>query len=278
MKVLEVLAYAKLNLVLRVVERREDGYHLLQSLFCAVDLCDEIRLEALPKGIVLEAPAELGPAEHNLAFRAAQALLGQGGPGVRIHLRKKIPVGAGLGGGSADAAAVLAGINILYGLGKTREELARVALQLGADVPFFLGPSPAWVEGVGERIKPVRIPLPAAFLLVIPPFSCPTRTVYQLYDELGIPFSPPGPVPSIPPFPNDLWPAAVRIQPELSRLRARLAEVPSLGVGMTGSGSALFLAFSSEEEAERARAELGTLSGVTLYVARPVGRGYKIVG
>ncbi len=277
MKTLRIRAYAKVNLVLRVVGRREDGYHLLQSLFCAVDLCDEIELAPHPRGIVLEAPAELGPPEGNLAFRAAQLLLGPNGPGVRILLRKRIPPGAGLGGGSADAAAVLAGLNTLYRLGKTTQELQALGAKLGADVPFFLGKSPAWVEGVGERVTPVELALPAAFILVIPPFPCPTAEVYRLYDELGIPFSSPGPMPGIPPFPNDLWPAASRLRPELLRLRACLEQVPSLGLGLSGSGSTLFLAFASAEEAERARAELSHLSAV-LHVARPVDRGYKIAG
>lgn len=274
----QVLAYAKLNLVLRVVGRREDGYHLLQSLFCAVDLADEVLLEAIPKGIEVEAPPELGPSEQNLAYRAAQALLGNTGLGVRITLKKRIPMGAGLGGGSSDAAAVLAGLNFLYGLGKTTPELMRLGAELGADVPFFLGKSPAWVEGIGERVSPIEIPLPAAFLLVVPPFSCATAAVYRAFDELGLPFSPPGPPPKIPPFHNDLWFSASHLYPELVPLRRTLEEVESLGVGMSGSGSTLFLAFSSVAEAERVREELSSRVPGTLYVARPVERGYKIVG
>lgn len=277
MRSLRVLAYAKLNLVLRVVGRRPDGYHLLQSLFCAVDLADEIVLEAVPRGIELLAPSDLGPAGQNLAYRAAQALLGASSPGVRIYLRKKIPVGAGLGGGSSDAAAVLAGLNALFELGKTPEELRSLGASLGADVPFFLGPSPAWVEGIGERVFPVGMPLAMVFLLVIPPFRCPTALVYKAFDELGLPFSPPGPIPKVPPFLNDLWPAAVKIRPELAEIRAILEKIPSLGVGMSGSGSTLFLAFRSMGEAEEAKARLSGL-GAELRIARPVECGYKIVG
>lgn len=274
---MKIRAYAKLNLVLRVVGKREDGYHLLESLFCAVDLGDEIELRPLPQGISLTAPTELGPPEGNLAFRAAQLLLGPRGPGVHIVLRKKIPPGAGLGGGSSDAAAVLAGLHALYELGKTPEELQALGAKLGADVPFFLGKSPAWVEGIGDRVTPVDLPLPFVFLLVIPPFPCPTKAVYHLYDELSLPLSSPGPIPPIPPFPNDLWTAAAGLRPELLQLRDALLQVPSLGLGLSGSGSTLFLAFSSEEEAERARAKLRGLPA-TLHVARPVDRGYKIEG
>lgn len=275
---LEILAHAKLNLVLRVVGRREDGYHLLQSLVCAIDLADEIQLEAIPQGIELVAPGELGPPERNLAYRAAQALLGEDGPGVRIVLRKRIPVGAGLGGGSSDAAAVLAGLNLLYRLGKSEAELMRLGAKLGADVPFFLGKSPAWMEGIGDRLTPLDISLPFVFLVVVPFFPCPTAEVYRLYDALGLKPSPAGSVPRIPPFPNDLWPAAARLQPGLLPLRARLEELPSLGVGMSGSGSALFLAFPSESAAKEALMELQDEIEARLYIARPVERGYKIVG
>ncbi len=278
MKRLHLLSYAKLNLVLRVVGRREDGYHLLQSLFCAIDLADEIELAAIPRGIELEAPRELGPPEGNLAFRAAQALLGEDGPGVRIVLRKRIPVGAGLGGGSSDAAAVLAGLNLLFGLGKSQAELMQLGARLGADVPFFLGRSPAWVEGIGERLTSLDLPVSFVFLVAVPPFACPTAEVYRVYDALGIPPSPAGPVPHLPPFPNDLWPAAVALQPALLRLRAVLETLPSLGVGMSGSGSALFAAFSSEEAAREALHDLQNKLDAHLWIARPVERGYKILG
>lgn len=274
---LRILAYAKLNLVLRVVGKRSDGYHLIQSLFCAVDLADEITLEPIPRGIELLAPSALGPPERNLAFRAARALLGSASPGVRISLRKKIPVGAGLGGGSSDAAAVLVGLNALFGLGKTPEELKALGAKIGADVPFFLGPSPAWVEGIGERVSPADVPVQMVFLLVIPPFPCPTALVYKAFDELGLPFSPPGAIPKVPPFPNDLWPAAVKVHPELSQIRAVLERIPSLGVGMSGSGSTLFLAFPSVREAEATKRRLSHL-GAELRIARPVECGYKIVG
>ncbi len=272
-----MMAYAKLNLILRVVGRREDGYHLIQSLFCAIDLADEIWLYPKERGIELLAPEELGLPEKNLAFRAAKALLGENGPGVRIVLRKNIPVGAGLGGGSSDAAAVLAGINSLYNLGKTEEELKKIGAELGADVPFFLGKSPAWVEGIGDIVMPVDIDLPKAFLLVVPPFPCPTSQVYCLFDALGLPFSPRQGIPSIPPFSNDLWPAAAALRPELREIRTVLESVESLGVGLSGSGSALFLAFSSRKDAEKAKERLMGKVKATLYIAQPVDCGYKIV-
>lgn len=287
---LTVLAHAKLNLVLRVVGRRDDGYHLLQSLVCAVDLADELELSPGPRGIKLQAPPELGPPHRNLAHRAAHALLGDGAPGVHIVLRKAIPVGAGLGGGSSDAAAVLAGVNELLLLGKTQAELQAVGACLGADVPFFLGSSPAWVEGIGERLHPVSTGLPGAFLVVVPPFPCPTPEVYRAFDELGAPPSRPrqgeeaprvnataGHHGEILQFENDLLPAAVRLFPKLEVFRELLEEVAPGRVGMTGSGSGLFAACSSREEARGAGERLRLPEGARAFVAAPVGTGYKFL-
>ncbi len=270
-----VLAYAKLNLVLRVVGRRRDGYHLVQTLLCAVDLADELLLTD-QRGLELVVEGEeAGPEEDNLALRAARLLREHtgGGRGALIRLSKRIPAGAGLGGGSSDAAAVLAGLNRLWGLGLPLEELGALGATLGADVPFFLGPSPAWAEGIGERLRPAQVDLPAAFLIVVPPFRCPTGEVYRAYDRLGVPYSSPAPGWEGE-LENDLWPAALALHPQLLALRDRLEELEG-PVGMTGSGSALFCAFPSEEEARLAARRLHLRGKV--FVARPVARGYKFV-
>ncbi len=274
---LRVLAYAKLNLVLRVVGRREDGYHLLQTLMCAVDLADELTLSQA-KGISLATEGLAVPRKENLALRAARLLAREAGVegGVHIRLVKKIPPGAGLGGGSSDAAAVLAGLNRLWGLGLSQRELQELGLTLGADVPFFLSESPAWAEGIGERLSPARVDLPGAFLILVPPFDCPTPEVYRLYDELGLPPSCPVRPSGELRFENDLWPAALRLRPRLAELRRALAGLGGLGVGMSGSGSALFSAFSRLEEA-RAAVERLPFPG-TVFVACPVARGYKFLG
>ncbi|HEC63039.1 MAG TPA: 4-(cytidine 5'-diphospho)-2-C-methyl-D-erythritol kinase [Candidatus Acetothermia bacterium] len=271
-----VLAYAKLNLVLRVVGHREDGYHLLQTLMCAVDLADELTL-SLAEGISLVTEGLAVPQEGNLALQAAQLLAREAGVerGVHIHLVKKIPAGAGLGGGSSDAAAVLVGLNRLWELGLGLSELRKYAVSLGADVPFFLSESPAWAEGIGERLSPAQVDLPAAFLIAVPPFRCPTEAVYRAYDRLQLPFSPPardweGE------FENDLWPAALAVCPQLLPLREGLEKLGGLGVGMTGSGSALFCAFASAGQAQDAARRLEFPGQV--FIARPLRRGYKFVG
>lgn len=273
---MEVLAYAKLNLTLRVVGRRSDGYHELQSLVTAVDVVDEITLVPTSHRITLDAPPDLGPPEANLAFRAARALLGAR-PGVRIKLRKGIPAGAGLGGASSDAAAVLVGLNELFTLQKPPHELRRIGASLGADVPFFLGPSPAWVEGIGDRITPLDVPLPAAFLILVPSFRCPTSEVYRTFDELGLPFSPPRPSPTEAGIGNDLWPAAVQLFPALGALQADLGRASAAQVRMTGSGSALFVPFPSAEEAEEGRRRARPHVKGDLFVASPTRAGYRIV-
>ncbi len=274
---LALKAYAKLNLSLEITGRRPDGYHTLRSLVLAVDWADEVHLEAIPRRrIELRCMPGLHiPHEENLVFRAAELLWRRFEPeeGVRIVLLKDIPLGAGLGGGSSDAAAALVGLNELWGLGLTREELMSFAAELGADVPFFLGESPAWMEGVGDELRPADVEVPPVFLVLVPPFPCPTPEVYRLYDEL--PEARPGPSAK---FRNDLWPAALLLRPELRRFAEELGRAPALGVGMTGSGSGLFAAFPDEESAERALDELLDL-GVEgrLRLVRPRPRGYDFL-
>ncbi|MFN3629461.1 MAG: 4-(cytidine 5'-diphospho)-2-C-methyl-D-erythritol kinase, partial [Casimicrobiaceae bacterium] len=161
---LVLTAPAKLNFFLHVTGRRPDGYHLLESVFVPVSLADTVELvttraDEAPGITLCGAPPGL-TAENELGCRAARALAAYAGirAGARIRLIKRIPSGAGLGGGSSDAAAVLIGLNRLWGLGLSRRELARLALPLGADIPFFLGEGPAFVTGIGETVRPVTLP------------------------------------------------------------------------------------------------------------------------
>src|SRR5574343_785229 len=156
----EMPAPAKLNLFLHVTGRRPDGYHLLQSLFVPIDWADTLHLERRGDGRLLR--HDLGPAlpEDDLCLRAARALQQASccPLGVDISIDKQVPWGAGLGGGSSDAATVLLGLNRLWGLHWPRERLLALGLTLGADVPFFLGRGPAWVEGIGEILTPLDWP------------------------------------------------------------------------------------------------------------------------
>lgn len=176
-------APAKVNLFLRVLERRSDGYHELDTLFQAVDLCDELLVTRGGSDVLLSVEgADLGPAEDNLAVRAARAFLQRiGSPrdGVRIRLRKRVPAGAGLGGGSSDAAAVLRCLNTLWGRPLDRPVLAELGAALGSDVPFFLGDGPlARGRGRGELLQ-AQPPLPVRDLvLVLPPVEVATGPAY----------------------------------------------------------------------------------------------------
>jgi 4-diphosphocytidyl-2-C-methyl-D-erythritol kinase len=213
-----VLAPAKLTRSLRVTGVRPDGLHTIDAEMVALDLADELVFEP-GEGLVLEGAGEDVPAgEDNLVARALRAV----GRTARVTVRKRIPSGAGLGGGSADAAAVL------RWAGCTDLDLA---VGLGADVPFCLVGGRARVRGIGEVVEPLS-PVPFAVTLLTPPVRCSTAAVYRAWDDLG------GPTAA---GPNDLEPAALAVAPELARwrdeLRERTGQVPVLA----GSGSTWFV-------------------------------------
>jgi 4-diphosphocytidyl-2-C-methyl-D-erythritol kinase len=182
-------APAKINLFLHVLGRRDDGYHEIQSVFAPIDLCDTLDFALRDDGRIVREGDLTGPPEADLAVRAARALqpraLGGGAvgpapglPGVTIGVEKRIPVGAGLGGGSSDAATTLIALDRLWGLRLPREELAELARGIGADVAFFLGEGPAFVEGVGERCTALALP-PAWYVLVYPQVPVSTAEIFS---------------------------------------------------------------------------------------------------
>jgi 4-diphosphocytidyl-2-C-methyl-D-erythritol kinase len=174
-------APAKINLFLHVVGRRADGYHELQTAFQLLDLCDTVVIESRADGrIERSAPLE-GVAENaDLTVRAARALKEASGTalGASIRVRKRIPTGGGLGGGSSDAATTLVALNRIWGCGLTAADLARIGLGLGADVPVFVHGRSAWAEGVGELLTPFELPL-RWFLILHPRVSVSTAEVFQ---------------------------------------------------------------------------------------------------
>lgn len=180
-RLLDVPAPAKLNLFLHITGRRDDGYHLLQSIFMLIDWCDSLHFELRPSGHISRedlTPMTL-PAD-DLSVRAARALQTATGcaHGVHIGLEKHLPAEAGMGGGSSDAATTLIALNRLWGLGLNRQQLATIGLTLGADVPFFIGGHHAWVEGVGEQITPVQLPK-ARFVVVKPQGGASTQRIFN---------------------------------------------------------------------------------------------------
>jgi 4-diphosphocytidyl-2-C-methyl-D-erythritol kinase len=175
----DVPAPAKLNLFLHVVGRREDGYHLLQSVFVLIDWCDTLHFELRQDGRLQR--HDLGPAlpEEDLALRAARLLQQRSGTalGADISVLKRVPWGAGLGGGSSDAASVLLALNRLWGLGWSRAQLLELAPLLGADVPFFVGGRNAFVEGIGDRLTPLEV-APQRYAVIKPPVELPTKKIF----------------------------------------------------------------------------------------------------
>jgi 4-diphosphocytidyl-2-C-methyl-D-erythritol kinase len=271
-----------------VTGRRADGYHELESVFLPLDLADEVELTLGEPGsgvelVVEGADPSVPPGAENLAARAAAAFLREAGAplGVRLRLRKRIPAGAGLGGGSSDAGAVLRGLSDLLPGALEPAARARLALALGADVPFFLDPRPAFVSGVGERVEPLPGRWPGfALLLANPGVALPTARVFAAYDALAPPPAAPGLRPLLEAvraapgaagalealLENDLEPAAVRLCPPVARLRRALREAGARAVGMSGSGATLFGVFPSEGAARAARP--GLPEGVWARVAK----------
>ena len=175
------LAPAKLNLMLRVVGRRADGYHLLQTVFQFIDRCDRLYFEPRSDGEVMRrrgAPGVLP--EQDLVVRAARALQGRTrcADGVSIDVHKVLPMGGGLGGGSSNAATTLLALNCLWDLGLDVDTLAEIGLELGADVPVFVRGRAAWAEGVGERLSAVELPEPW-YVVLTPPVSVATAAVFS---------------------------------------------------------------------------------------------------
>jgi len=248
-------APAKLNLFLHIVGRRADGYHLLQTVFQFIDLCDDIELTVRADGQVRRLAGAPGVAEEeDLCVRAARALqAATGSPlGVDIRVVKRIPMGAGLGGGSSDAATCLLALNELWGLDRSRAELAALGLGLGADVPVFIGGRAAFAEGVGEQLTPLvspAAPEECNYLILKPKVFVSTREVFQdpelTRDTPRI---------RIHGFPtdggrNDCLGVVRRRYPEVGRALDWLSRFGA--ARLTGTGACVFLAV---DDAARARA------------------------
>jgi 4-diphosphocytidyl-2-C-methyl-D-erythritol kinase len=249
------LAPAKLNLCLHIVGRRADGYHLLQSAMQFVNLCDELRFHERPAGTIerIAGPAEI-PAESDIAVKAARALAtGRDVPGVGIELHKRIPVQGGLGGGSSDAATVLVALNELWRLQLSVDELTRIGLTLGADVPFFVRGSAAWVEGIGEKLTPYDFP-ERHFLIVKPQAAVSTAEIFQAAELTRN-----SPVTTIRGFlaaggRNDCTACVRGRYPEIAEALDWLQEFGE--ARLTGTGACVFVALADEQAARAVRARL----------------------
>jgi 4-diphosphocytidyl-2-C-methyl-D-erythritol kinase len=267
------LAPAKLNLALSVGRPDASGMHPISSWMVTVDLHDELEIEALePDSLSLYAIIWHREARRrteidwsitrDLAVRAHQlveAHVGRSLP-VKLKLEKRIPVGGGLGGGSSDAAAMLRGLNELFGLGLSDDTLAGIARPLGSDVPFLVRGGSALVEGLGERVESMPLPRDAHAVLLLPDAACPTGPVYRAFDALRPDatlqrdrvraMAARGDAPALDePF-NDLAQAALEIAPRLTGEREEIEELVGRPVHVSGSGSTLFFMANGQAEAE----------------------------
>jgi 4-diphosphocytidyl-2-C-methyl-D-erythritol kinase len=246
-------APAKLNLMLRVTGRRDDGYHLLQTVFRFIDHGDTVRLRVRRDGVITRLKPLPGVAEaDDLTVRAARALKAATGTplGADIAVDKRLPFGGGLGGGSSDAATVLLALNHLWGTGLSRKRLQDLALPLGADVPVFIYGQSALAVGVGEVLTPQPV-APAWYLVLVPPIAVATAGIFQ-HPELKRDSEPIKIEGFSVPAGNDLEPLVCRLYPEVAR---HLAWLQSLGGGqMSGSGACVFAAFADESGARQALA------------------------
>ncbi|MCG6118180.1 MAG: 4-(cytidine 5'-diphospho)-2-C-methyl-D-erythritol kinase [Aquimonas sp.] len=261
---LELRLPAKLNLFLQVVGRRADGYHLLQTVFQLIDLCDELRLGVRADGELrlLSGAAGVEPAD-DLALRAAQALRDATGcaQGADILLHKRIPMGGGLGGGSSDAAGVLLGLNTLWGCGLGPDALAALGLGLGADVPVFVHGHSAWAEGVGERLQPLALGS-SSYLVLDSGVQVPTAALFQAPE-----LTRDAPPATIAGFARGEYRSNVFQPVLLARSPAAGAALEALGdacagmalqMGLSGTGGCFFARFERATQAEAAQARLGS--------------------
>jgi 4-diphosphocytidyl-2-C-methyl-D-erythritol kinase len=282
---LQAEARAKVNLVLRIHPRGPDGYHPIETLFCRIDLADRvrIRLRDEPGVSIRVSGAETAPeGPDNLAARAATLFLEHTGiaGGVEIELEKHVPPGAGLGGGSSDAAAILRTLATVFEGPTSQDELLKLAFRLGADVPFFAADTPlAFAWGRGEQLLACPGLAPRPMLLVLPDVAISTAEAYARWDErvgedtaVEPRVRPPSGLSSWEDVAsvavNDFEPVIFGLRPDLRLLREALSETEPLMALLSGSGSAQFAAYDSERQRDDAAVELmDVLEGVRVISA-----------
>jgi 4-diphosphocytidyl-2-C-methyl-D-erythritol kinase len=272
-RTLTLPAPGKLNLFLHVTGRRPDGYHTLESVIVPIARSDTVSLALRDDGAIMRTRGPSGiAAQDDIAVRAAQLLQRHcaAGQGVAIGIDKRLPIGGGLGGGSSDAAAVLLGLNRLWGLGLSRRTLMELALELGADVPFFVFGEPAFARGIGEQLMAMTLP-PTWFTVLTPSIEVPTASIFSARELTRNSESVKIPVFSEGYGRNDLYAVAAARFPEISRCVDALArEASASGARMTGSGACVYAAFAAEDAARRALSRMPR--GITGFVARSLAR------
>ncbi len=285
-------APAKLNIHLGVLGRREDGYHEIQSLFHRIDLMDTILMEPTDGGTGCEICGNFPfPAHENIIHRTYTLFRDETGtlPGVRIRVEKRIPMGAGLGGGSSDAAAVLTGLNRLARAGLSCRELSEMGSRLGSDVPFFLADGAAWVTGRGEHVRLLRGREDLIVVLATPEFGIASKDAYAWIDadvtagesRFGRPLEESGHSTPWEPFygrscdwayTNTFLPSVIRRHPSIVTIMKRFRFAGADFVGLTGSGSTVFGLFEEPEKSREAVPILREIPGIRIWEGKLLAR------
>jgi len=259
MNTITLLSPAKVNLTLEVLGKRPDGYHEIRTVTQPVDLFDEVRIEVLNgNGIAIEKKGyKIPTGKHNLAWKAADIFLKASGlrAMVKIFIKKTIPTGAGLGGGSSNAASVLVGLQRITKK-LSRNDLMDLSPKIGADVAFFINCRSAIVEGIGEKITPINDLPNFNYILINPGFEASTRDIYKQWDEFQTEAEDPANIRETItlfrrgefPLRNDLEKAAIDLYPEIRTLKTLLLGLGIKAVSMTGSGPTVFAVFKEEKE------------------------------
>ncbi|OPY84948.1 MAG: 4-diphosphocytidyl-2-C-methyl-D-erythritol kinase [Syntrophus sp. PtaU1.Bin208] len=277
---MKILSPAKVNLHLRVLRKREDCYHDLATLMQKISLYDELEFIPSGRGIDLQCPgASLPENEDNIIVRAAKKIFSFAGfsSGVSITLHKTIPIAAGLGGGSSNAAMTLLALNKLFGFNYSEEELRKLGATLGADVPFFLFPGPAWAFGIGDRLEAAPDVPSLWFVLVNPGFEVSTKVIYQ---NLNLGLTNQIIHYSIPRFltredlvaglHNDLESVTLKMHPSLQEIKEQLLSNGAEGALMSGSGPTVFGIFDSKDKALEAINVLEKSTSWSVFLCRSI--------
>jgi 4-diphosphocytidyl-2-C-methyl-D-erythritol kinase len=285
---MKILSPAKINLFLQVTGKRPDGFHELFSLICCLDLCDRIFLQFGGKKVEIESSdGQIPLDETNIAHKAATVFFKslKHTDGLKIRIEKSIPVAAGLGGGSSNAASILSGLNQKYGFPFSRHELMSMGLELGADVPFFLFQKPAFASGLGEKLEAYAGPLPYHILLLNPGFKVYTAEVFRNLN-LGLtkckkkitkPSLKQAGFNASLHLCNDLESVTISRYPVIDFLKKQLMKHGALGALMSGSGPTVFGLFSDLHKVEEARHAIGENSRLNAYVADIITEAFPAI-
>jgi len=255
-----IQANAKLNLDLKILGKRADGYHLLKSTFQSINLADFLLFERAEQNSFTG--AIICPEAENIILKAKKILEKQIKRNLpcRVHLQKSIPIAAGLGGGSADAAATLLALNLLYKLNLSKKELAEIGIKIGADVPFFFYGGTCKVEGIGEKITPLKKQLPKFFVLFRPHKRVETKKMFAMHDKTG----------------KSLLELNKEICPEIKGLEKYLKKFPVKEPRLSGTGPTVFCGVNSYDLAKKIVEGYSDFNG-DIFICRPKNKALKIL-